>query len=70
MIRGSVVQRVNSSSHPGEGERSFPFARPWQAAGQLCGAARLQRLRNEDVWFLCQFGGGDREVVGSQRLGT
>ena len=48
------VQRVNSSSCPGEGERTSLFTGPWQAAGQLCGAARLQRLLNEDVRFLCQ----------------
>lgn len=51
---GLGVQRVNSGSCPGEGERSSPFAGPWQAAGQLSGAATLQRLQKVDVGLLCQ----------------
>ena len=64
------VQRVNSSSRPEEAGRSSPLAGPWQVAAQLCGPAGLQRLHNENVWFVCQSRGGHREVVGSRGLGT
>ena len=53
-VEGLGVQRFNSNSCPGEGERSSPFAGPWQAAGVLCQTARLQTFLKVDVWFLCQ----------------
>lgn len=51
---GLAVQRVKSTPHPEEAERSSFFAGSPQTTGQVRGIARLHGLRKVDVGFLCQ----------------
>lgn len=52
--KGLWVHSIKGGPRPGEMDKPPPITDWRQGAGQVCGAARLQRLQKADVGFLCQ----------------